>query len=230
MQLKSIVPSILLSIGFVLIALANSLPLFEWHIGESTSDFPPAYDVHIAASPWKAQLGDSLDHGLYISFGKVYVSVDEEVCRYEDWTLFVKRSSVDKKSEQAALIINEVVFWIIERNWIGILLCLGYIWWFTIEHRRPVWEGFVFTVVAVLIYYEATQIARILLPNVVPFQPTGTLDCYQGTVTLYANLSKVHLETSAILLLGIGAELIAIGLILGQITGTHFSRRQPSNG
>jgi hypothetical protein len=93
---RSLFPAVLLSLGFVMIALAKAMPLFEWHVDEIAADVPPTYEVHIAPSPWKAQVGDSLNYSSYVSFGKIYISNGGETCRYTDLKLIIKRSQVDE--------------------------------------------------------------------------------------------------------------------------------------
>jgi hypothetical protein len=58
---RSLLPLILSSLGFIMIRFVINMPLLDWQVSEIVTDFPPAYEVNIASSPWIASLGDALD-------------------------------------------------------------------------------------------------------------------------------------------------------------------------
>ncbi len=211
---RNLLLAILASIGSIIAVLATALPLFEWQITGSTADFPPAYEIRIQPSPWVARLGDSLDHGLYVSFGKVYVLKDGRDCRHQDVNIVIKRSQTDETLETVALNSNKNISWLLDWNWIAIVLSIIYIWWFTIWYKRPIWEAAVFTVVLAVSYYELTQIVRLVLPRL---GHLGTLECDRGTVTLDVKLARVHYEMPIVFLGGIFVELGALGVMARQI-------------
>lgn len=204
---RNLLPAILVSIGFAIAFLATALPLFEWQITGSSMDFPSTYSIQIQPSPWLARVGDSLDRGLFVSLGKVYVSKNGRDCRHEDVHIVVNRSQTDETLETVALNINKNISWLLDWNWIVIVLSILYIWWFTIWYKRPIWEAAVFTIVIAVSYYEFTQIVRLVLPRL---GHLGTLECDPGTVTLSAKLSRVHYEMPIMFLVGILLELGAL--------------------
>ncbi len=222
---RSFLPFLLVSLGYAIALLATTMPLFEWQISEVVTDFPSTYEVHVHPSPWTARLGDSLDHGLYITFGQLYVSKDGENCRY-NMNIVVKRSWIERTLEQLSQSLDGFIAWLYEWNCIEIVLSVVYVWWFTIWYKRPVGEAFVFTIIAGLFNFELTQILRELLPRVIPFASVGTLDCYHGIVTFAARLSKVHYETLFVFGAGILAQLGAFGMMLGQIIKATIERKE----
>ena len=55
-MLRSIIPFVLVCLGFAVVGLARDMPLFEWEISKMTADLPP--DFHVKPSPWTTRLGD----------------------------------------------------------------------------------------------------------------------------------------------------------------------------
>jgi hypothetical protein len=229
-MLRSLLPSILASLGFVIISLAKSMTLFEWKISEIATDFPPTYQVHILPSPWTTRVGDSLDDDLYISFGRVYVSTEGASCRSEDLNFIIRRSQKDEALERVALNFTEQNSqWLYEWGARVIILSGIYIWWFTIFYeRRSIFLALLFSVIAGVFYVTLTQIVRPLLPRVVPLEYLGTLECYRGTVTFNAGLSKIHFETVLVFFAGILLELGAVGIMVRQIIKAVIERKESS--
>ncbi|HLO29121.1 MAG TPA: hypothetical protein VK249_08305, partial [Anaerolineales bacterium] len=221
---------VLVSLGYAIALFSAKIPLFEWQISDIVTSFPSPYKVHTRPSPWIASIGDSLNQGLYVSLGQVYVSKYGDNCRAEDVTVIVKRSRIDETSEWVSINIDKSISWLSERSWIEIMLSLIYIWWFTIWYKRPIWEAVVlaifFTVMAGIFYFVLAQILRHLLPTVVPFESAGILDCYHGIVTFNAKLLKVHYQSLIFLFIGILAELGAFGMMLRQIIRAVIERKR----
>ncbi len=105
---RSLLPFTLASLGHVIVLLAIYIPLFEWQISGIVTDFPPTYDVHISSHPLTTILGEALSTDSYL--GKVYVSKDEAICRYEDANFVVRRSENDQALEQISLNVNKNIF------------------------------------------------------------------------------------------------------------------------
>lgn len=227
---RSLLPSVLASLGSFLILLATSMPLFEWQTGEISTDFPPTYEVHVLSSPWVTRLGDSLDDSNFISLGKVYVSKDGQTCKHEDLNFMLGRSENDKTLERISLNFTEKNSqWLYVWGARIIILAWIYICWFTIWYRRhSILLALVSLSIAVLLYVGLTQVVRPLLPRVVPVEYLGSLDCYRGTVTLIARLVKVHYETMFVFLGGIMLELAAIGMMLRQVIRAVTERKAQS--
>ena len=223
---RTLLPFILASLGYVMALLATSMPLFEWQISEIVTDFPPTYNVNISRFPLTTRLGTFLDNASYV--GKVYVSKDGRICRYKDLSFVATRLQNDEALEQVSLNVNEkYIPWLEGWAVMGIYLSGIYIWWFTIWYKRPIWEAIGLTAVAIFIFILLTQIVRPFLWSVGPSpEYFGTLDCYRGTVTFNATLSKVHYETLIILFAGVLAELGALGMMLRQIIKDTIQGRE----
>jgi hypothetical protein len=148
---RALLPSILISFGFMMVGLATTMPLFEWRISEMATDFPPTYEVHISIYPLTTKLGESLDEDSYI--GKVYVSKDGEICYYKYLNFVANLSQNAEALEQVSLQVNEkYIQWL--EGWIaGEFLLSGiYIWWFTIWYKHHLWKAVVSTTLAVFIF------------------------------------------------------------------------------
>lgn len=234
---RGLVPFILASLGFTLIALAINMPLFEWQVSEIVTDLPS--EVHINPS-WTTKLGDSLESGSYNAsdgsyiFDQVLVPKNGNSCSPEQLTSVVRRSRSDEMLERIALNVNQrIVLWLTGLTRTGqitmgvlLFLCGIYIWWFTIWYNRSITEAFIPTVVAVILLGFLINVWRILVPE------TGVFVCrpwLHGTVTFNAKLSKVHYETLVVLLTGILLELGALGVMLRQIIKAVVERKTVPN-
>ena len=135
----------------------------------------------------------------------------------------VSRSQFADRVEGISLSINESFLLV---NWIGfvstLFLCTAYIWWFTIWYKRPIAEAVSYTVIAVILFCLLIDVWRPLGAKVGP--PFSCSD-YQGSMTFNARVSWLHLETLAVLLAGIIAELGAIGMMVRQIIKAINERR-----
>jgi hypothetical protein len=205
---RSLFPFILASIGFALIVLAKSMPLFEWQISEFHADFPSIYEVDALPSPWIARLGDSLNDKSYV-FGRVSVSRQNEECIKDDLYINVKRSSRDKSLDQAWLKFHENLSWLAGWSWIAVVISIIYILCFVLGSRQgSTLKVMLLTGTALILFLNLTQILRLVAPY--PFPPSysfGTAKCDHGTITFGAKLLKIHYQTMVILLIGIFSEL-----------------------
>lgn len=230
-MLRSLIPSILASLGSFIILLATSMPLFDWQISKVATDFPEIYEVHLLPSPWITRLGDSLDDSNYVSLGKVYVTEDGDSCHHEDLGFVIRRSEKDKALEKISINFTEK-----NGQWLYlwgarlIFLTGIYIWWFiTFHEHRSFLSAITFTLIAIVFYVGLTQVIRPLLPRVVPIEYLGMLDCYHGIITLNASLSKIHYESLSVFFTGILLELGAIGIMARQIISSVTGRKAVPN-
>jgi hypothetical protein len=218
-SLQSLLPSILVSFGCFIILLAGDMPLFEWQISQLVTDFPSTYDVRVDSSPWRAYLGDSLDDGTYI-FRNIWVEQDGKICFRKDFHFEVMRSRNDKTLERILNIESQSFEWLFQWGYIEFLLSVIYIWFFSIwyERRAGCFFAFVLTGIAVFIFLNVSQIARVLASPFRLFVPSdfGQIIC-SGAVTFTAALSRIHYEALLVLLVGILLELGAVGVIVTQV-------------
>lgn len=221
-MLRSLLPSLLASLGFTLIALTIKMPLFEWQVSEITTDLPPEFHINPF---WTTKPGESLESDSYVLNQVVMILKNGNSCSPEQLTYAIRRSRSDERLEQIALNINQrITRWLTGLTFTGqitmaviLLLCGIHIWWFTIWYNRPITEAFIITVVAVILLGFLINVWRILVPEI------GVFVCHpgpHGTVAFNARLSKVHYETLIVFFSGILLELGALGIILRQIIGT----------
>ncbi len=225
---RSLFPFILASIGFAVVALVTSMPLFDWQISQFAADFPSTDEVVVSPSPWIARLGDSLDDGSYV-FGKVSVSMDGKGCRKEGLNFVVRRSARDKSLDQIWLNIYKNISWLSGWSWIEVILSSIYILWFAIWSKQGrVLHAIILTGIAVILFLNLTQILRLVAPF--PYSHYfGIVDCYHGTVTFHARLEKVYYETPILLFVGIMLELGALGVMARQIIEVRIERKRAPN-
>lgn len=198
-----------------MIVLATARPLFEWQISELVTDFPPTHQVYISPFPWKAQLVDSIEDGSFV-FKKIFISRDNKSCLKEDLHLVVNRSPKDKFIEQVWLDIYSSTSWLLGWSWIEVMLCAIYILWFTIWYKQgTAFHAVILIVISLYFFLNLTQILRIVAPLSHPY--IGRVDCYHGTVTFTAVLSRVYYGTPILLLVGILSELGGMVVIVYQI-------------
>jgi len=226
-KLQSLLPFILASLGFTLIALVTTTPLFEWEISEFVTDIPS--DVYVD-SFWKTRLGDSLGSDLYI-LNQVKIVKNGNSCSPAQLFYDVRRSQIDDAVERMALTVNQgVVRWLTGLTQTGqltmavfLVLCGAYIWWFTISEGQPITEAIISTVIAMVLLVFLTNVWRFLGPNI------GTFTCLpeiRGTVSFTAKLSKIYYGTPVILLVGILLEIGAIIVIIRQVTWTVSGQKK----
>lgn len=218
---RGLLPTIFICLGYTIILLATLMPILEWQVSDVTSDLPSTFEVRTQPSPWQTRLGDSLDHGIYVSIGKFHVFQNGKECSLKDTKYVVKRSPKDEALERVMSNIDKNMLWLI--IWIlgEFILSIIYIWCFALWYRHPIWDavGFsiVFTLIAVAVYNGVTQILRVLLPRVAPLVSAGILDCYNGTITFTATLSKIHYESMGVFLVGVLLEVGALGIMVNQV-------------
>lgn len=211
---RSLIPFILAVLGSTLIAWAINMPLFEWQVSEIVTD--PVYDVRFNPSPWIAKFGDSLEDGSVILY-----QVDGSYCGNsfspEKLNSVVKRSWHEETLEQITRNINRrMIPWL----WLLILLSGIYIWWYTLQHNRPITQALMFTVIAIILLFILLDVSRPFFAHVV-----GT-GCLEGTVTFNASLSKLHYETLIVFLGGTLLEFGALGIMLRYIVWTLMERKK----
>jgi len=102
---RSFIPFLLASIGYSIVLLATSLPLFEWQINDVVADYPPVFEVQLSPYRVTTRLGEDLD--VRLLRGKVYVSKDGNNCRYGDVNIVFKRSQSDEKLGQTSLFFTK---------------------------------------------------------------------------------------------------------------------------
>lgn len=226
---RSIIPYVLICLGFTLIGLARDMPFFDWEISEIVADIPPDYQVK--PSPWtirlgESVLGDSLNDGSYLLW-QVNKSTDQgkNVCSLEGMKPIVRRSQIDDVLERVSISFYENVYpWLRTLSWLLLLLSGMYVWGFAILYKRPVYEPIVFTILITImfcIFFE--NVWRPLSGRVITYafvcDPFTRSNPYSGTITFSANLSKVHYEMLLVFGAGVLAELGALGVMFNQIKG-----------
>ncbi len=225
---RSLFPFILASIGFTVIALVISMPLFDWQISEFAADLPATYEVVVSPSPWIARLGDSLDDSSYV-FGRVSVSSDGKGCRKEYLNFVVGRSARDKFLDQLWLDIYKSISWLTGWSWIEVILSSTYILWFALWSKQGrALYAIILTGIAVVLFLNLTQILRMAAPF--PYSHYfGIVDCDHGTITFNATLSRIYYETPTVLLGGILFELGALAVMVRQTIQHVRERKTPPN-
>ena len=221
---QSVIPSILASLGYVIVLFAMSLPLLEWHITEILTDYPTSYEVHFPSRFVSTKLGESLDVGSVRT--EMYISMDVNFCRYGDTNIIIRRSNDDKATEEKLLKFKEIVMRLEEWMLIGIVLSTIYIWWFKIWYKQLVWDAVGLTGVTVFIFLFLTQVIRPFLWGV-GVSPVyfGELDCTQGTVTLNVGLFGLHYETLAALFVGIVFGITSLGVIVRSVINALIEKK-----
>ena len=214
---KSVIPNILVSIGYILILLGISRPFLEWQIRDLVTDFPSTYKVNVSSNSLKTRLGEALQQTK--DLGRVDVINGETSC-FLNLRFDGMRARDGEELEQALAKyfsnknITSLVGWVLA----GFYLSIIYIWLFTIFYKRPVWEAAVFTVLAGFIFILLTQIVRPFLWTIgSTFDHFEGIPCYPGSATFTIALSKIHYETLIALLAGIVAELVACIMMIQSI-------------
>jgi hypothetical protein len=228
-MLRSLIPFVLASLGFTLIGLTIVMPLFEWQISEIDTGLPHEFQINPV---WTAKPGESLADDSYI-LRQVVIQENGYDCSPGELIYVARRSPGDERVEQIALDVYEkTTQWLTGLNLTGqitmasvLLLCGIYILWFTIWYNRPFSETIISTTVAVLLLAFLINVWRILTPI------TGNFSCrpeVHGAVSFDAKLSKVHYETLLVLLFGISAEVVALGIIVRQMIKAATKSKEAS--
>jgi len=221
---NSFLPFALASLGFTIILLSLAMPSFEWQISGIVTDFPPIYDVDLFP-PWTARFGESFDDDLYL-YRQVSVLKDRRACYNEDINIVYRRSQKDDALEQKWLNVYTSFSWLPGWSLIEIVLSVLYIWWFIIWYKhKSFWKAIGLTILAVFVFLNL--IPRLIGP-LSPYTFPGIVNCYHGTITFNAALSKIHYETPIFLLLGILLEFGALVIMLRQITKAIIERKKTS--
>ncbi len=221
----SFLPFALVSLGFAMLLFALAMPLFEWRISEIVTDFPSIYEVHIFP-PWTARFGESINDDSY-RYRKVSVLKDKKECYNEDIKLVIRRSQKDEDSEQVWLNIYKSISWSSRWSLIEIVLSIMYIWWFVIWYKhQSFWKASSLTILAVFIFLNL--IPRLTGP-LFPYTFPGIVDCYDGTITFNASLSKIHYEMPIVFFMGLLMELGALAIMVQHIIKAIIERKSAFN-
>jgi len=154
--------------------------------------------------------------------------MDGKGCLKEDLTFIVRRSAQDNSWDQTWLNIYKNTSWLSGWSWIEVILSSIYILWFVLWSKQGrVLQAIILTGIAVILFLNLTQILRLVAPFPYPHY-FGTVNCYHGTITFNAILSKIHYETLSILLVGILSEFGVLFLMLRQITKAIIERKKTS--
>lgn len=212
--LRNLLPFILASLGYVLIALAWTMPLLEWQISDIVMDIPSTHEGNIRSS-WSTKFGEALLDGPRFGIGDV--SVVRSAAPFSDncgsVDLVVHRSQHDEKVEQGWLTASEFFedYQLIGGGIVMILAAIC-IWLFATSHEhRPAGS------VIILIIIAATFSCILLMIWYSAFSVTHqhynlAYDCH-ATVTLTATLSKIYFGPPAALFAGICLQVGAIVLM-----------------
>ena len=134
-MLRSFIPLLLASLGFILFGLVIEMPLFEWQVSEIVTD--SSQDDGFNSSVWMTKLGDSLEDVLDCG----------STTNPENLDPVVRRSWSEETVERLTRNINRNIF-----PWLWFLLFLGgiYIWWYAMHHKHSSTEAVISAVVAVI--------------------------------------------------------------------------------
>src|SRR4026209_109931 len=101
---RSLLPFMLVILGFTLVLLARDLPLFEWEINEIIADIPPEFQYK--NSSWTTRLGESVvgpSFGDHYVFWQAYVPAEGfGVCSPAGLHPVVKRSWLDESLDRVS--------------------------------------------------------------------------------------------------------------------------------
>jgi len=234
-MLRSIIPFVLVCLGFTIVGLARDMPRFEWEISDINADIPP--DFHVQPSPWTTRLGesvlgDSSDDNSYFLW-QVYTPSGngEDSCSPVGSKPVVKRSQNDETLERVSIGFYQKVYpWLWGISWLLLFLSGNYVWWFAIWDKRPISEAVIFTVIIlVMSCFLFDNVWRPLAGRVMPALsciPLAESQPYSGTITFNANLSKIHYEMLLVLFTGVCLELGAVGVILRQTMRAIMRRKE----
>ena len=135
-MLRSFIPLLLASLGFILFGLVIEMPLFEWQVSEIETD--SSQDVCSNSSLWITKLGYSLEDVLYCGNSNNLENVE----------LVVRRSWSEETVEVVTRNINRNIF-----PWLWFLLFLSgiYVWWYVVHHKHSSIAAFISTIIAVML-------------------------------------------------------------------------------
>ncbi len=241
-MLRSIIPFVLVCLGFAAVGLAQDMPLFEWEVSKITADLPPNF--HVKPSPWTTRVGESILGDFTTWYGKpldhstsflwqVYTPMEngKDICSPVGSTPVAKRSRNDETIEQVSMGFYQNVYpWLRSISWLLLFLSGIYVWWFAIWYKRPIFEAIVFTALIVVIFcFYFDNVLRPLAMRVMPALPCALFlpsHPYAGALTFNASLSKVHYEMLVVLLAGVCLELGAVGLMIRQTMKAIMHRKE----
>jgi hypothetical protein len=193
---RSIIPFILICLGFTVVGLARDLPLFDWE----TVDIPP----NLPVNPLTTRLGESVS----------------KVCNPVDLNSVAGLSQHDESLEWLSFNVYQKVFpWLWSLSWLLLFLSGIYIWWFAIWYKHPISEAIIFTVLIIVMFCW-------LLINVWHPLSARVAVSFSCPSTFNARLLRVHYEMLVVLFTGIGLELGAVVMILRQIMRAIMQRKE----
>jgi hypothetical protein len=199
------------------------MPLFEWHI--SATDTTLSVEAQFVTT----KLRSALNNEFYVNGG---FSIMNSLCSSENLGITFRRSERDVAIERVALAIDETITPRLFTGYLAALIplvCIIYIWLFTILYKRPVGEAIAFSTVAVTALCFLIDLWKLLFVKVGPAfgNPCpGPFLSYPATFN--AVLSKTHYETWILFSIGVLLEVGAFGEMLLQIWRAIFRRIVPS--
>ena len=206
-MLRSFIPLLLASLGFILFGLVIEMPLFEWQVSEIATD--PSQDVGFNSSLWITKFGDSLEDVLYCGNSTNPENLDHGV----------RRSWSEETLERFTRNINRNIF-----PWLWFLLFLSgiYVWWYAVHHKHSRTEAFISAAIAIMFLCILFDSTRFFYAHI------GSLACLDRTVTFDAKLSKLHYETVLALFASILAAVAAVGMMLYRVIRAIMQRKESS--
>ena len=200
-MLRSFIPFLLASLGFILFLPVVNMPLLEWQISEAVAGSSSACNGDLPSS-LTTTVGESLDLR-----DRPYLS--------ENLSFVVRSSQAGRIIEGITRHINRGIFPLL---WLFLFVCAIYIWWYAIYHNRTIAQALIFSIVAMILLCMLINAGRLFYGYV------GSLGCLQGA--LNAELSRIHYETLLVLFAALLAEVGAIVVMVRQIRHAIMQRKE----
>jgi len=203
MFLRSFIPFILATLGFIMLSWADRMPLFKWQISEITTDVSSPCDFK-PPSPWTTRWGESLD-------------LRGRPNHVENLNVVVRRSRTDEILDRVSLTLYNNTSWLFVWSSIEVILSIIYIWWFLLQGK----QDSAFHLVMAVFLTGIAGLMCLLLAQAHTISLAGPAvgwahyigkDC-PGTITFSAGLLKIYYETPAILFAGILMEVGALSMM-----------------
>lgn len=202
-SLRSLIPFVLASFGFTMIALAAKMALFEWQFSEIVTDFSSACNGTLP-SQWTTRFGEDLE-------------ARDRPSVLESLNIVVRRSWNDETLDRLSLGFYKSGSLLV----IEIILSVSYIWWFLLQDKQArayhLLIAVFFTALAVIMYVFLSQVVRLAGPAVGQIPYYSEVRHCQGVITFSARISKIHYETLIVLLASALSEVGAFVVMLYQI-------------
>jgi hypothetical protein len=204
-MLRSFIPFVLATLGFIMLSWADRMPLFRWQVSEIVTDFSSTCDFKLPSSPWTTRWGESLDLR-----GRPY--------HLENLKVVVKRSQTNEVLDRVSLTLYNNTSWLFGWSLVEVVASISYIWVFLLQDKQnrvshALMAAFL-TGMAVFICLLLSQVHIVSLAGpTVGWAPYYFRENCHGTITFSARLLKIYYETPAILFAGILMELGALGMM-----------------